>query len=103
VTTDREQYLLERLLRLEAENARLRGIAVAPLLPVVARKSLYVDFTTSAASATLQRRKQRRTTEDERAEMRELARRGLSPYQIGYQMGMSDSTVRRYISEVEAL
>jgi len=90
------------LLRLEARIAELEGYAVAPLLPAKERKSLYVDFTGSAANAAPERRKQRRTTEAERAEMRALAERGMSPIQIGYRLGMSDSTVRRYISERKA-
>jgi len=100
MTTDREQELLERCLRLEAENAELRGIAVAPLLPKVERRSLYDSSQATASAATLLRRKQRRTTAAERALMVELAERGLSACQIGFQLGMSDTTIRRQLHEV---
>ena len=100
MTTDREQYLLERCLRLEAEIARLRGMYVAPLLPKVERRSLYVETPPpSAANATLLRRKQRRTSAAERALMVELSERGLSPIQISYRLGMSDTTIRRQLHE----
>ena len=99
MTTDREQYLLERLLRLEAEIAELRGIEVAPLLPKVQRRSLYDVTQATASGAVLMRRKQRRTTDDERAQMIELKARGFSPVQIGYRLGMSDTTIRRQLHE----
>jgi len=99
MTTDREQYLLERLLRLEVELAIARGIAVAPLLPPTPRRSLYDTSQATASTATLLRRKQRRTTSDERAQMVDLKARGLSPVQIGYKLGMSDTTVRRQLHE----
>jgi hypothetical protein len=92
VTTDREQYLLERCLRLEARIAVLEGHAVAPMAPEVAGPP--------AARMQLRRRIQRRANASDIAQMRLLRRRGLTPAQIGRQLGFSDTTTRAYTRDV---
>jgi len=96
VTTDREQYLLERCLRLEAEVARLRGYAVAPLEPEITRPAA----SPLVPRIQLKRHVQRRASAADIAQMHDLRRRGLTPVQIGRQLGFSDTAVRGHTRDV---
>lgn len=99
MTTDREQYLLERLLRLEAELAIARGIEVAPLLPSVTRGSLYDKEPRDLRQRPV-RRIYRRASEDDITVMCSLRRRGKTYADIGRMTRFSASTAAAYTRDV---
>lgn len=85
MTTAREQYLLERCIRLEA---KLLGIEVAP-----AR--------IQSQPLLLERKKQQRVTPVQIAQMRELRARGASYTEIARRTKVSQSTARDYALDIQ--
>lgn len=102
MTTEREQHLLERCLRLEAELLLARGIAIPPPLPQVARRGLYAAPLSSPLRIALgtARKIYHVATEAEIAQMRELRRQGLSYSAIGRELSFTGTTVRDHARDV---
>jgi len=97
LTSEREYYLLERCMRLEARIAELQGRSTeSPPPPPPLMADLPIFALARSPSLTWPHRIQHRATPDDIAQMRELKTRGLSNPQVGRRTGFSECTVRRY-------
>ncbi len=83
MTTEREQQLLDRCLRLEAQIALLCGVPVAPLPPIV-------------LLPPIGRRRGQRVTADEIAQMQALTARGVSARRAAFALHVNEDTIRRH-------
>jgi hypothetical protein len=102
VTTEREQYLLDRNLRLEHALLIALGEDIAPLPPPIERvhtRGLTVSLPPDVR-ARIVHRIYHRATADEIAQMRSLRRGGMNYAAIARQVPFSASTVRDHVHDV---